>query len=51
MKTEVYGIIAWLLIAIGTWFFCGCSFKVEIGYHGRSGIADHHETALAAKGK
>lgn len=40
-------IAAWSLTA---WLLSGCSFQVEVGYHGKSGIDNRTQTALAPAG-
>lgn len=38
-----YG-LAWSLTA---WLLTGCSFSVDVGYHGRTGIDNRTQTTLA----
>ena len=39
-------IIALISSAIAAILFSGCSFKLEAGYHGRTGVDDRVQTSL-----
>ncbi len=42
------GLLAYgLAVSLTTWLLSGYSFRVDVGYHGRTGVDNRTQTALA----